>query len=84
MTKTSSKRDIEHNVNIIYVPLDDPKAFRGAIVDLLDHPDEAVRLGANARRIIEPTMSLDLWVDRISQVAQAVAARAPRRGAQLP
>jgi len=35
---------------------------------LLDHPDEAERLGKAARHTIESAMSLDLWADRISSV----------------
>jgi glycosyltransferase involved in cell wall biosynthesis len=75
-TQTAGQRDvIQHNVNGVYVPVGDSSALRAAMVNLLQHPEEAARLGANARRTIESTMSLELWVDRLSQVVRAVGAR---------
>ncbi len=71
VTRTSGQRDvIQHNVNGLYVPPGNPTALRDAIAALLAHPEEAARLGANARTTIEATMSLDLWVNRISEVAR--------------
>jgi glycosyltransferase involved in cell wall biosynthesis len=59
---------IEHNVNGLFVPPGDPSALRGAIVHLLEHPEDAARLGRAARQTIESSMSLDLWVARIGAV----------------
>ena len=76
VTRTSGQRDvIQDGVNGIYVPAGDPRALRSAIVNLLDRPEEVARLGMSARKTIESTMSLDLWVERISQVIRALARR---------
>ena len=81
VTRTSGQRDvIQHDENGIYVPPADPPALRTAILGLLEHPEEALRLGMNARKTIESNMSLDLWVQRISQIVGAVAARRPGAG----
>jgi len=69
VSRTTGQTDVvEHNVNGLYVPTGDAAAFRAAIVHLLDHPDEAERLGKAARHTIESAMSLDLWADRVSGV----------------
>jgi glycosyltransferase involved in cell wall biosynthesis len=82
-TRTSGQQDvIEHNVNGIYVPPNDTHALRAAIVALLDHPEEAARLGENARKTIESAMSLDLWVRRISEVVRDVARRRQHAAAE--
>jgi glycosyltransferase involved in cell wall biosynthesis len=76
VTHTKGQVDvITHGINGIYVPPGNAEALRDAIVNLLAHPDEAARLGANARRTVESEMSLDLWADRISRVVRDVAAR---------
>jgi len=76
VTKTFGQRDvIRDGVDGLYVPPGDSVALRQAIVRLMEHPDEAARLGANARRTIESTMSLDRWVERIAGVVRAVGAR---------
>jgi glycosyltransferase involved in cell wall biosynthesis len=49
----------------VYVPPSDPAALRGAIERLLADPEEAARLGRNARRFIEEHASLDHFVTRI-------------------
>jgi glycosyltransferase involved in cell wall biosynthesis len=75
VTQTSGQRDvIRHDVDGVYVPPGDPQVLRGAIVRLLEHPEEAERLGANARQTIESTMSLDRWADRIAHVVRTVGA----------
>jgi glycosyltransferase involved in cell wall biosynthesis len=70
---------IEHNVNGLYVTPGDPSALRSAIVHLLEHPEDAERLGRAARRTVESAMSLDLWVDRIATVIESAARREPAR-----
>ena len=75
VTQTSGQRDvIRHDVDGVYVPPGDPQVLRSAIVRLLEHPEEAERLGANARQTIESTMSLDRWAERIAQVVRTVGA----------
>jgi glycosyltransferase involved in cell wall biosynthesis len=76
-SRTRGQRDvIEDGVNGIYVPPGDPQALRRAITDLLHSPERRAQLGANARRTIENTMSLDLWTERIAAVVQTTKALA--------
>ncbi len=49
-----------------YVMEGDPSALRDEIARLLDHPEEASRLGANGRRLVELEMNLDHYVDRLA------------------
>lgn len=49
----------------LYVPVGDAIALRGAIHYLLNHPDEAARMGAAGRRLVQEHMSLDLFVRRL-------------------
>jgi glycosyltransferase involved in cell wall biosynthesis len=48
----------------------DVTAMRAAIQDLLAHPEEARRLGQNARQRIEEELNLDVYVERIAQLLQ--------------
>jgi glycosyltransferase involved in cell wall biosynthesis len=76
VTRTTGQRDvIADGSNGLYVPPGNALALRDAIVHLLSHPDEAVRLGVNARRTVESRMSLDSWADRIAEVVREVAGR---------
>jgi glycosyltransferase involved in cell wall biosynthesis len=49
-----------------YVPPGDPSTLNTEIRRLLSHPEEAVRLGASGRRLIECQMNLDLYVQRLA------------------
>jgi len=49
-----------------YVPPGDPSTLNAEIRRLLSHPEEAIRLGANGRRLIECQMNLDLYVERLT------------------
>ena len=49
-----------------YVPSADPVTLRTEISRLLSHPEEAARLGANGRKLVESQMSLDLYVERLT------------------
>ncbi len=51
--------------NGYYVPPGDPEALRAAIMHLLHNPEEAARLGANARTYLEENATLDHWVENI-------------------
>jgi glycosyltransferase involved in cell wall biosynthesis len=78
VTRTTGQRDvIEDGVNGLYVPPADPAALRAAICRLLDHPEEAERLGASARRTIEERMTLDHWADRIAYIVREAARPSP-------
>lgn len=83
VTRTIGQRDVvEDGVNGIYVPPGDPAALRAAIVHLLQNPDEAARLGANARKTIEDRMTLDHWASTIAETVMRLAR--PRGRAAQP
>jgi glycosyltransferase involved in cell wall biosynthesis len=49
----------------LYVPAGDPSALRAAIERLLADPAEAERMGQAGRRLVEQSMSLDCYVERL-------------------
>lgn len=59
---------VEEGENGRYVPAGDAPALRAAIARLLAEPEEAERLGANGRRLIEREMNLDLYVERLTKI----------------
>jgi glycosyltransferase involved in cell wall biosynthesis len=74
VSRTTGQRDvIRDGIDGVYVPPGNVAALRGAITHLIDHPEDTVRLGAEARRTIESHMSLDLWTQRISAVVADIA-----------
>src|SRR4051812_29320312 len=52
--------------NGYYVPPGDPVILRKEINRLLSQPEEAARLGANGRKLVEDEMNLDLYVERLT------------------
>lgn len=73
VTRTVGQRDvIKDGENGVYVPPGDPAAMRAAILRLLNDPQEAARLGKNARKTIEENMTLDHWVQCIATVTRSV------------
>jgi len=59
----------------LYIPPGDPAALRQAIEHLLAHPEEAARMGANGRNIIETRMSLDRYVQNFSRLLDDLLTR---------
>lgn len=59
---------ITDGVDGIYVPPKDPGALREAIVHLLDHPEEAERLGAAGRAAVLERHTLDGYVARVAAI----------------
>jgi glycosyltransferase involved in cell wall biosynthesis len=55
-----------------YVPPGDPLTLKTEISRLLSSPEEAARLGANGRRLIECQMNLDLYVQNLTDVLHEV------------
>jgi glycosyltransferase involved in cell wall biosynthesis len=49
----------------LYVPPGDPQALRAAIERLLADPRETERMGQAGRRLVEQSMSLDCYVERL-------------------
>jgi glycosyltransferase involved in cell wall biosynthesis len=49
-----------------YVPSGDALTLRTEISRLLSHPEEAARLGANGRKLVESEMNLDLYAQRLA------------------
>jgi glycosyltransferase involved in cell wall biosynthesis len=66
---------IRDGVDGIYVPAYDPGALREAITHLLDHPDEAARLGAAGRAAVLERHTLDGYVERVAHLVRAGAQR---------
>jgi len=68
-TRTPGQTDVVvEDDNGRYVPPDDPSALISEIRRLLSRPEEAARLGANGRKLIESQMNLDLYVQRLTGV----------------
>lgn len=59
---------IAEDENGRYVPAGDASELRAEIARLLAKPQDAERLGANARRLIEREMNLDRYVERLTAI----------------
>lgn len=72
---------IQHERNGLLVPVADASALADAIVSLLEHPDTAERLGANARQTIESRYSFDRMVGAFEALylSQLAGSRFPIR-----
>jgi glycosyltransferase involved in cell wall biosynthesis len=60
-----------------YVLPGDPSTLSAEIHRLLSRPEEAVRLGANGRKLVECQMSLDLYVQRLAGFVHEVIGEGP-------
>lgn len=58
-----------------YLEADDPAAFADAVAGLLEDPNEARRLGENARRWAERNLSMQTYPDRLDAVLEAIMSR---------
>jgi glycosyltransferase involved in cell wall biosynthesis len=58
---------IQEGINGCYVPPGDPVALRKAILNLLENPEEAERMGRQGRRLVEEEMSLRHYADRLAR-----------------
>ena len=66
-TRTPGQTDVVvEGENGRYAPPGDPLALRSEIRRLLSCPEEAIRLGANGRKLVESHMNLDLYVQRLA------------------
>lgn len=70
--------------NGIYVPPGDPVALRRAILYLLDHPAERLRLGAAGRRAVEQFMTVDQFAERLRGLVDEACAQATASSTQRP
>jgi len=61
---------ITQDENGRYVAAGDGSALRAEIARLLAEPEEAERLGANGRRLIEREMNLDRYVERLAAIVR--------------
>jgi glycosyltransferase involved in cell wall biosynthesis len=64
---------LDHGRNSLFVPPGDAAALRRAIVELWDHPAEAARMGAEARRAVEEHRSMDRFIRQMSEVIREAA-----------
>ena len=75
VTRAKGQIDVIHEgVEGLYVPPNDPAALRDAIVHLLEHPEEAERMGNAGRAAVLERHALD---DYCARVAQIVLGEAP-------
>ena len=58
----------------LYVPPGDAMALRAAIQRVRSNPEEAARIGAAARRLIEKEASLELFIARIADTVRSASA----------
>ena len=71
VTRTPGQTDVVvEGETGLYVPPGDPGAMRETIQYLLNHPDEAARMGSNGRRLLEERMSLDRYVEGLKRVVE--------------
>lgn len=67
---------IEPGSSGLMIPPDNPHALEVAIMELLDQPDEARRLGSNARKRIQTDFDPDVEADRLLDLYRAVLGHA--------
>ena len=71
-TRTLGQTDtIVDGVTGVYVPPSDPAALRAAIQTLLADPERAASMGRAARKFIEQSAGLDLFVERLVTAVRA-------------
>ena len=58
--------DLVEGENGRYVPTLNPSTLSAEIRQSLSRPEEAVRMGANGRKLVECQMNLDLYVQRLA------------------
>jgi glycosyltransferase involved in cell wall biosynthesis len=70
---------LEHGSTGLIIPPDDPEALEDAIIELLDHPEAARRLGRNAREWVRTEFDPDTETDRLVELYRelVVSARSP-------
>jgi glycosyltransferase involved in cell wall biosynthesis len=67
-TRTHGQTDtIVDGVTGVYVPPSEPQALRAAIQRMLADPEGAKRMGQAARKFIEESAGLDLFVEKLAQ-----------------
>jgi glycosyltransferase involved in cell wall biosynthesis len=68
-TRARGQVDVLHDgIEGLYVPPGDPAALRTAIVHLLEHPEEAERMGAAGRAAVLERHRLDDYARRIAEL----------------
>ncbi len=73
LTRTRGQVDLVRDKEQgLYVPPGDPRALRAAIEYLLDHPDEAERMGQAGRALIEERHTLDAYVAHLAALIRGV------------
>jgi glycosyltransferase involved in cell wall biosynthesis len=70
---------LEHGETAMLVPPRDRQALRDAIRELWSNHKERSRIGANGRQAVAAGMSLDVYVDRVLEIASRVTPAASFR-----
>ena len=68
---------IEEGKTGIFVPQGNPRALREAILHLWSHPDEAERMGNEARKHVEKHHTLEQFYARFREVVEDAIADYP-------
>ena len=83
VTRTRGQVDlVREGVQGLYVPPGDPRALRQAIEHLLQHPEEAARMGRAGRELVETRHTLDRYVERVVRIVRESGDR--RNGQATP
>ena len=69
------RRLVEENEAGVYVPGGDGEALANVLTDLAGRPEEAARMGENARRLAEREFARDLLADRFADTIEAAAGK---------
>lgn len=84
-TRTAGQTDtIVDDETGVYVEPGDPSSLRSAIERLLADPEEARRLGANARRWVVANADVDRYVDALARVVDELASERARVASSAP
>ncbi|MCK4261031.1 MAG: glycosyltransferase [Halanaerobiales bacterium] len=59
---------IENGINGILIPPDNPEAFAEAIIYLLNHPEEAKKMGERGKEICKNKFSSEMMVEKIEEL----------------
>ncbi len=82
VTRTEGQAGLElvkENETGLYVPPGDVQAWREAIEYLLSHPEDAMRMGQNARRVVEERLNMDNYVREMVAIVRSLEPAQQRR-----
>ena len=63
---------VKHGITGLLVPPGDPESLAKAIIEITQHPKEAVKMGERGRERVERYFSLDAYVQKIEKVYEEI------------